>query len=59
MARRVWAFSYSKSQINYVINYIQNQEKHHKKKTFKEEYIDSPKKFEINYDEKYLFEWID
>ena len=53
------AFSYSKSQINYVINYIQNQEKHHKKKTFKEEYIDFLKKFEINYDEKYLFEWID
>ena len=52
------AFSYSKSQIDSVIQYILNQEEHHKKKTFKEEYIDFLKRFEIEYQEKYLFEWI-
>jgi REP element-mobilizing transposase RayT len=51
-------FSYSRSQVDNVIRYILKQEEHHKKKTFKEEYIDLLKKFEIEYDEKYLFEWI-
>lgn len=49
------AFSYSKSQISQVINFIQNQEIHHKKKTFKEEYVDFLEKFEIDYDEKFVF----
>jgi len=53
------AFSYSRSQIDTVIKYILSQEEHHKKKTFKEEYIEFLKKFEIEYDEKYLFEWIE
>jgi putative transposase len=53
------AFSYSHSQLSNVYNYILNQEEHHKKKTFKEEYIELLKKFEIGYDEKYLFEWYD
>jgi putative transposase len=53
------AFSYSKSQIDSVIQYILNQEEHHKKTTFKEEYFDFMKKFEIDYEEKYLFEWIE
>ena len=52
-------FSYSLSQIDTVIKYIQNQEKHHNKKSFKEEYIDFLEKFAVEYDEKYLFEWID
>lgn len=52
-------FSYSRSHIDTVIKYIQNQEKHHNKKSFKEEYLEFLKKFEIEYDEKYLFEWID
>ncbi len=52
------AFSYSKSQIDAVIKYILTQEHHHKKKTFKEEYIDFLEKFEIEFDEQYLFEWI-
>lgn len=51
------SFSYSHSQIEQVYNYIQNQEKHHKKKTFKEEYLEFLKKFDIEYDERYLFEW--
>jgi len=49
------AFSHSKSQIDSVIHYIQNQEAHHKKKTFREEYLDFLQKFEIEYDEKYIF----
>ncbi len=49
------AFSYSHSQINDVYRYIQNQEKHHEKSTFKEEYISILKKYDIIYDEKYLF----
>lgn len=53
------AFSYSRSQIDNVINYILNQEEHHQKKTFKEEYLEFLHKFEIEYDEKYLFEWIE
>jgi len=52
-------FSYSRSQIDTVIKYIQNQEKHHHKKSFKEEYIDFLEKFAVEYDERYLFEWID
>lgn len=53
------AFSYSKSQIDSVIKYILNQEQHHKKKSFNEEYLDFLKKFGIEYDERYLFEWIE
>lgn len=51
-------FSYSRSQIDTVIKYIQNQEKHHHKKSFKEEYIELLEKFAVEYDVKYLFEWI-
>ena len=40
-----------------VYDYILNQEKHHKKRTFKEEYLEFLKKFEVEYDKKYLFEW--
>jgi len=53
------AFSYSRSQIDPVIRYILNQEEHHKKETFRDEYIGFLKKFEIEYGEKYLFEWIE
>ena len=52
-------FSYSKSHIDNVYKYILNQEEHHKKRTFREEYIDFLKKFEIDYDERYLFEFFD
>ena len=52
------AFSYSHSHIDAVAQYVMNQKKHHKKQTFKEEYIDLLKKFVIEYDEKYLFDWI-
>jgi len=53
------AFSYSHSHVRNVYDYILNQQKHHEKKTFKEEYIDILKKFEIEHDKKYLFEWYD
>ncbi|SEO91520.1 REP element-mobilizing transposase RayT [Flavobacterium sp. CF108] len=49
------AFSYSKSQLSAVSDYIENQEEHHKKKTFKEEYINFLEKFEVDYDEKFIF----
>ncbi|TAL69977.1 MAG: IS200/IS605 family transposase [Bacteroidetes bacterium] len=50
------AFSYSKSNIDNVYNYIKNQEIHHKERTFKEEYMELLKKFDIKFDEKYIFE---
>jgi putative transposase len=53
------AFSYSYSQINSVVKYIQNQEKHHSVWSFKEEYLKLLKSFHIEYDEKYLFKWIE
>lgn len=49
------AFSYGKSQIDNVINYINNQEKHHHKKSFREEYLDFLRKFEVEYNEEYIF----
>ena len=53
------AFSYSKSQAPKVVDYVLNQPEHHRKKTFKEEYLELLKIFEIDYDEKYLFEFYD
>ncbi|MCB0729066.1 MAG: IS200/IS605 family transposase [Ignavibacteriae bacterium] len=52
------AFSYSHSHLDKVIKYIMNQKIHHRKKTFKEEYIELLRKFEIEYKEEYLFEWL-
>jgi REP element-mobilizing transposase RayT len=51
------SFSYSHSQIEQVYNYISHQEEHHKQKTFREEYLDFLRKFEIDYDDRYLFDW--
>lgn len=51
------AFSYAQSQIDSVVKYVLNQEEHHKKKTFKEEYLEFLKKFEIEFNEEYLFEF--
>ncbi|MGN6354558.1 MAG: IS200/IS605 family transposase [Parafilimonas sp.] len=53
------AFSYSHSSLNNVIAYIMNQKEHHKKQTFKEEYIEFLNKFEVEYKPEYLFDWID
>ncbi len=50
------AFSYTKSQVPKVIRYIQNQEEHHRMKNFTEEYLDFLNAFEIEYDERFIFE---
>ncbi|MDD5570806.1 MAG: transposase [Bacteroidales bacterium] len=50
-------FSYSRSQRKNVIQYIMKQEEHHKKKTFREEYLKLLKLFEIDYKEQYVFEF--
>ncbi len=52
------AFSYSYSALDNVIGYINNQKEHHKKVTFKEEYLEFLKKFAVEYKDEYLFEWI-
>ena len=51
------AFSYAKSQRNIIINYIANQEEHHRTKSFEEEYIKMFNDFEVVYQDKYLFEF--
>jgi len=53
------AFSYSKSQRDTVIKYIMNQEQHHNRKTFREEYLDMLRKAEIEFESRYLFEFYD
>ena len=53
------AFSYGHSQLDTIIRYIQNQEKHHRRRSFKEKYLAWLKKYEIPFEEKYVFEFID
>lgn len=52
------AFSYGHSQIETVYNYIRDQEAHHQKQTFKEEYLSFLSKFEIEHKPEYLFDWL-
>lgn len=52
------AFSYSHSSLDTVIKYILNQKEHHQKQSFKDEYILLLQKFEVDYNEKYLFDWL-
>jgi putative transposase len=49
-------FSYSQSQVPRVYEYIQRQAEHHKKQTFRDEYLELLKKFKINFDERYIFQ---
>jgi len=49
------AFSYSRSQLGTVIRYIENQERHHATKSFREEYVSMLEKFGVEYDPRYLF----
>lgn len=49
------AFSYGHSQISAVMRYIQNQEQHHARSTFRDEYLRFLKRFEINHDERFVF----
>lgn len=53
------AFSYGHSQINNVCNYIMNQEEHHKKRTFRQEYLKLLQKFEVPFEDRFLFESIE
>ena len=56
---RFGAFSYGHSQLDRVIKYIDNQELHYRKTTFKEEYLKLLKRFNIEFNYEYLFEWIE
>jgi putative transposase len=51
------AFTYHKTQTKEVVHYILNHPEHHQRKTFREEYLEFLKEFEIEYNEKYLFEF--
>ena len=53
------AFTYSRSQLNKVYNYILNQEEHHRMKTFREEYTRFLKDYQVEFNEKFLFEFFD
>ena len=52
-------FTYSRSQLDVVYNYILNQEEHHKRESFRDEYIQFLKKFELEYDKQFLFDFLD
>lgn len=53
------AFSYGRSQLNSVISYIRNQEKHHARRSFKDEYLSLLKKFAVEFDDRFVFEFSD
>ena len=53
------AFSYSHSALDNVIQYVNNQKEHHRKISFKEEYKEFLEKFEVEFREEYLFEWLE
>jgi len=53
------AFSYCRDQRDSVIKYIMNQEEHHKKRSFREEYLELLKQFNVEYNVKYLFDFIE
>jgi len=53
------AFSYSREKLNAVVNYILNQQEHHRKSTFREEYLQLLGDFQISFEEKYLFDFLD
>ena len=45
--------------IDNVYKYIMNQKEHHKKTSFKDEYLDFLNKFQVEFDDKYIFQWIE
>jgi putative transposase len=53
------AFSYSRSQIDAVAKYVLNQEQHHRKMSFRREYVGMLDRFEVEYEDRYLFNWIE
>jgi putative transposase len=52
-------FSYGQSQIDTVAKYVLNQEQHHKKKTFRQEYLEFLDKFDVLYEERFLPDFFD
>ena len=56
MAGRIWGVSYRQRDVDQIYKYIQNQEEHHRKQSFREEYLDLLKEFEVIYDEQYIFQ---
>ena len=52
-------FSYGHSQIDMVCKYVLNQEEHHKKKSFRQEYMEFLEKFAVPFEERYLFDWVE
>ena len=50
------AFSHSYSQVDAVVGYIQKQEKHHANKTFEDKYLELLKRFDVEYNPKYVFD---
>ncbi len=53
------AFTHSRSQLDAVVKYVLNQENHHKKKTFREEYLEMLRKNEIEFKDEYVFDFFD
>jgi putative transposase len=53
------AFSHCHNEVSTVAQYVFNQEEHHRRKTFREEYLELLEDFKVNYDRRFLFEWID
>ncbi len=53
------AFSYSRSQLGAVIRYIENQQKHHARKSFRDEYTELLERFGVEYDQRYIFKTLD
>ncbi|MFN8394101.1 MAG: hypothetical protein U0176_05440 [Bacteroidia bacterium] len=51
-------FHHGRSQLNRIIPYIENQKEHHRKRTFREEYLGFLRNFGIEFKEQYLFQWI-
>ena len=53
------AFSYSQSHLSKVASYIENQERHHARRSFRDKYLSMLKSFQVQHDERYLFKWIE
>ncbi len=53
------AFSYCRSEVDTIVRYVMNQEEHHRHASFKEEYLRFLEEFEIPYEERFLFQWIE
>jgi hypothetical protein len=56
LARRIWSVFVLSLQLDAVIRYIQNQQEHHRGTTFREEYLELLKRFDVSHDERYTFQ---